>query len=160
MPLLATTVPAVVDALVQIGRTYLTDVTTYDGPPDTDNLADEFFCVGFSRDEDEASVDGSAGRGENLMTSESYTVHCILSVATGDTDDAAVSARRARCAALFAVLAARIRDDPALGGALQADGTASIGDFSWIYGQTNQGGGSYAEVEFDVVVTAGYLGAT
>jgi hypothetical protein len=158
MPLTVTTVPAVVDALVQLATTHLVGVTVFDGPYNSDDIPDEFFCVGFSRDEEDASVDGVASRTENLMTAETYAVHCILSVATGDTDRAAIAERRTRCGTLFALFAVKLRSDPQLAGALQADGTATITDFSWIYGPAETG--SYAEIEFDVSVTAGYLGAT
>lgn len=160
MPTLVTTVPLVLNALVALGATALPGVKVYDGPNDEDNLPGEFFAVGYSRDEDEASVDGNAADEGNRTGSEAYSVHCIISVATGDVDGAAVAARRARCAALFGQFATALRADPALGGTLVAGAMATLGSFSWIYGQTGQQAGTYAEVEFDVDVTASYLGAT
>lgn len=159
MPADVTTVPAVLTALVALGATALPGVQVYDGPFDGDNLADEYLCVGFSRDEDESSVDGSAIDEGNLTNGETYSVHCILSVATGDMNDGAVAARRARCSALLSLFAGALRADPSLSGALVAGASATLGTFSWIYGQT-VAGGSYAEVEFDVDVTASYLGAS
>lgn len=157
MPAVVTTVPAVLLALVQLGATSLPGVTVYDGAPDVDNVPDEFLCVGFSRDEEDASVDGQAADEGNHSSSESYSVHCILSVATGDTETGAVAARRTRCAALFGQFAYALRSDPALAGALTAGARADLGSFSWIYGPSSQGG-TYAEVEFDVDVQASYLG--
>ncbi|GLW32272.1 hypothetical protein [Actinoplanes regularis] len=157
MPAAVTTVPAVLLALVQLGQTALTGVTVFDGAPDTDNEPAEFLSIGFSRDEDDASVDGDTTDEGNHMSSETYAVHCILSVATGDSATGAVAERRARCAELFGALAAALRADPSLGGALTAGGRATLGPWSWVYGPSSQGG-TYAEVEFDVNVSAGYLG--
>jgi hypothetical protein len=159
MPAVVTTVPAVLNALVQLGGSALSGVQVYDGPYDEDNLADEFLCVGFSRDEDEASVDGNAVDEGNNTSGESYAVHCILSVATGDVETGAVAARRARCSVLLGLFATALRASPSLGGVLTGGAAATLGAFSWIYGPSSQGG-SYAEVEFDVDVTASYLGAT
>lgn len=159
MPAVVTTVPDVLTALVALGGTALPGVQIYDGPYDDDNLADEFLCVGFSRDEDEASVDGNAVDEGNFSSGESYAVHCILSVATGDMDAGAVARRRTRCSTLLGQFAGALRADPSLAGALVAGASARLGSFSWIYGQTVSGG-SYAEVEFDVEVNASYLGAT
>jgi hypothetical protein len=157
MPAVVTTVPLVLTALVQLGGAALPGVQVYDGPFDEDNLAGEFLCVGFSRDEDEASVDGDSSDEGNHTSSETYAVHCILSVATGDTETGAVADRRTRCATLLGQFAAALRADPSLGSALTAGATAMLGSFSWVYGQTATGG-SYAEVEFDVNVQASYLG--
>lgn len=158
MPAVVTTVPAVLSALVTLGATALPGVKVYDGPNNEDNLPDEFLAVGFSRDEDDASVDGALIDEGNRTSGESYSVHCILSVATGDVDDGAVAARRARCSVLFGQYATALRADPTLAGALVAGAAATLGSFSWIYGPSSQGG-SYAEVEFDVDITASYLGA-
>lgn len=158
MPTEVTTVPAVLTALVQLGQTVLSEVKVYDGAPDVDNEPDEFLCIGFSRDEDDASVDGVSSDEGNHTSSEAYAVHCILSVATGDVEDGAVAARRARCATLLGQFAAALRADPTLGQVLVAGARATLGAFSWIYGPT-AAGGTYAEVEFDVGVQASYLGA-
>ncbi len=158
MPAIATTVPAVLLALVQLGETTLPDVTVYDGAPDVDNLPDEFLCIGWSRDEDEASVDGDTTDEGNRTSAETYTVHCLISTATGDVETGAVAARRARIAELFGTYAAALRTDPQLGGTLTAGASATLGVWSWVYGPSTDG--TYAEVEFDVNVTAGYLGMT
>lgn len=152
-----TTVPAVLLALIQLGQAALPGVTVFDGAPDTDNEPGEFLSIGFSRDEEDASVDGDTADEGNHVTSEAYAVHCILSVATGDLEAGAVAARRARCAELFGAFAGALRADPALGGALAAGGRADLGSWSWVYGPTSAGG-TYAEVEFDVNVAAGFLG--
>lgn len=159
MPAEMTTVPAVLTALMQLGQTALPGVQVYDGAPDVDNEPDEFLCVGFSRNEDDAAVDGQTADEGNHTASETYAVHCILSVATGDTDDGAVAARRVRCATLFGQFAAALRADPTLGRVLVAGAQATLGTFAWIYGPT-AAGGSYAEVEFDIGVQAFYLGAS
>lgn len=159
MPAILTTVPAVLTALVQLGQTVLPGATVYDGAPNVDNEPDRFLCIGFSRDEQESSVDGTTVDEGNHTSSESYAVHCILSVATGDAHTTAVAEARAACAALWSTFAAALRADPTIGGALTAGGTATVGTFSWIYGPSSQGG-TYAEVEFDVNVAAGYLGMT
>lgn len=160
MPAILTTVPAVLAALVKLGEdTLLTPekVTVYDGPPDVDNLPAEFLCIGFTRDEDEASVDGSTTDDGNHISSESYAVHCMLSVNTGDMGPRAVGDRRTRCAALLGLFATALRNDPSLGQVLTAGARATLSDFSWIYGPSTDG--TYAEVEFDVNVAAFYLGA-
>lgn len=157
MPIALTTVPDVLTALVTLGRSTLTDLAIYDGPPDVDNLPGEFLSIGWSRDEDEAAVDGESSDDGNHTSSETYQVHCIISVATGDTDTGAIAARRARCATLFSQYATALRTDPQLGGVLVAGASATLGAFSWIYGPSEDG--TYAEVEFDIAVTAGYLGA-
>ncbi|AGL19502.1 hypothetical protein [Actinoplanes sp. N902-109] len=159
--LLLTTVPAVADALVLIGQTVFAgdDITVYDGAPDVDNLPDGFLAVGFTRDDDESGIDGSTTDDGNGLSSETYTVRCVLSVATGDTDRAAVAQRRARCAELYGRYAAAIRADPTLGGALQpGTAAATLGGWSWSYGPATKG--SYADIEFVVAVTAEYLGAS
>jgi hypothetical protein len=156
MPAIVTTVPTVLLALVQLGQTVLPDVTVYDGPPDFDNLPPEYLCIGFSRDEDEAGVDGDTTDEGNHTSSEAYTVHCMLSVATGDTDG--IADRRARVAALFGTYAAALRADPQLGGTLTPGSSATLGTWSWIYGPSADG--TFAEVEFDVNVSAGWLGMT
>ena len=158
MPAILTTVPAVLLALIQLGETTLPDVTVYDGAPDVDNLPDEFLCIGWTRDEDESSVDGDTTDEGNHTSSETYSVHCILSVATGDTERAAIAARRTRVATLFGTFAAALRADPQLSGTLTAGASATLGSWSWIYGPGTEG--TYAEVEFDVNVTAGHLGMT
>lgn len=157
MPAAVTTVPAVLSALYQLGTATLPGVEVYDGAPDIDNLPDEFLCIGWSRDEDDAAVDGDQSDEGNRTASESYQVHCILSVATGDTGTGSVAARRTRCADLLGLFAAALRADPSLGGVLVAGAAATLGSFSWIYGPSSQGG-TYSEVEFDVGVQASYLG--
>lgn len=156
MPAALTTVPQVLLALVQLGQTVLPGVQVYDGPPDTDNLPPEFLCVGWSRDEDESSVDGDTSDDGNRTSSEAYTVHCIMSVSTGDVETGAIADRRTRVAELFGIYATALRADPQLAGTLAAGAAATLGTWSWIYGPSTEG--SYAEVEFDVGVTAGYLG--
>ena len=157
MPALLTTVPDVLTALTRLGQATVPGVAVYDGPPG-DELPDEFLAVGFSRDEDEAAVDGSTADEGNGLSSESYDVHCILSCASGDAGPSAVADRRARAAQLWSAYASALRADPTLGGVLVAGARATVGAFSWIYGPSSQGG-VYAEVEFDVTVSAGYLGA-
>lgn len=156
MPAALTTVPQVLLALTQLGQAVLPDITVFDGPPDVDNLPGEFLCIGWSRDEDEASVDGDTSDDGNRTSSEAYAVHCMLSVATGDTETGAIAARRARAAELFGLFATALRVDPQLAGVLVAGAAATLGSWSWIYGTSADG--TYAEVEFDVTVTAGYLG--
>lgn len=158
MPTVVTTVPAVLTALVQLGQTALPGVTVYDGAPDVDNEPLEFLCIGFSRDEDDASVDGATSDEGNHTAGETYAVHCTLSVATGDVEDGAVADRRARCSVLLGQFVAALRANPSLGGVLTAGASATLGAFSWIYGPT-AAGGTYAEVEFDIGVQASYLGA-
>lgn len=160
MPAIFTTVPGVLAALVQLGNTALAaqGVTVYDGAPDVDAVPDEFLCIGFSRNEEESSVDGSTTDDGNHISSESYSVHCTLSVATGDTGTGSVADRRTRCAELLALFGYALRNDPTLGQLLTAGARASLGGFSWNYGPAQDG--SYAEVEFDVQVSAYYLGAT
>jgi hypothetical protein len=131
-------------------------VTVYDGAPLEDPQPFEFLSIGFSRDEDDASVDGNTVSDGNYVSNESYLVHCVLSVATGDVDSNAVSARRARCAELFGLLTTALRANPTLG-VLTAGGRADMSSWSWVYGPSVQGG-TFAEVEFDVQVNAGYLG--
>ncbi|MDR7278932.1 hypothetical protein [Catenuloplanes atrovinosus] len=157
MPAAFTTVPDVLLALVQLGQTVLPAVHVYDGAPESETDEDEFLSVGFSRDEDDASVDGESVDAGNRTSAETYAVHCILSVATGDSGPAAVADRRARCAQLFGAYASAIRADPSLGGVLVAGARADVASFAWIYGPT-QTAGTYAEVEFDIAVQASYLG--
>jgi hypothetical protein len=164
MPNVVTTVPAVLLALVQLGQTTLAGqtgpggdpVVVLDGPPDTDQPPPEFLSIGFSRDEEEGAVDGDTVDEGNYTSSESYSVHCIVSCATGDTHATAVAERRARCNTLWGLFTTGLRADPTLGGTLTGGGRAALGRWSWIYGPTTDG--TVAEVEFDVAVTAGYLG--
>lgn len=160
MPALLTTVPDVLVALTALGQTSLgAAFAVVDGTPDVDNLPGEFLAVGFSRDEDQAGVDGQLVDDGNRISSETYTVHCVLSVATGDTDAGSVAARRARAATLFSAFGIALRSDPQLGGALTAAaGRADISSTAWIYGPSLDG--TYAEVAFDINVAAYYLGAT
>jgi hypothetical protein len=166
VPNVLTTVPAVLTALVQLGQTTLAGqtgpkgglVTVFDGPPNTDSPPDEFLSIGFSRDEDDGAVDGDTTDEGNHTSSETYSVHCILSCATGDTHTGAVAERRARCNTLWALFAAGLRADPTLGGVLVGGAQATLSSWSWIYGPTT--GGVVSEVEFDVAVTAAWLGMT
>lgn len=161
MPAALTTVPAVLSALVALAETTLSgqQVIVFDGAPDVDNLPNEFLAVGFTRDEDEAAVDGSTDDIGNYASSESYSVHCILSCGSGNANTTAVADLRARCTALWTPFAGALRGDPTLGGVLTGGGRATLGPWSWIYGPSSLGG-TYAEVEFDVNVTADYLGMT
>jgi hypothetical protein len=158
MPALLTTVPLVLNALVSLAESTLPGVTVYDGPNDEDNLPAQYIAIGYSRDEDDAAVDGGASDDGNRTASEGYSVHCIISTASGDTGGTAVSDRRTATATLFSQFAAVVRADPQLAGTLTAGARADIGDFAWIYGPSRDGG-TYAEVEFDVNVVAYYLGA-
>lgn len=160
MPAVMTTVPAVLAALVTLGRAVLPAGTeVYDGAPDVDNLAAQFLSVGWSRDEDEAGVDGDLEDQGNNSASEDYDVHCVLSVATGDTGGTAVADRRAEVMALWSGFGQAVRADPSLGGVLSpSSNRATIGSgFGWVYGQT-AAGGTFAEITFDVSVHAEYLG--
>jgi hypothetical protein len=158
MPPVLTTVPQVLSALVLLAETALPGITVYDGANDEDNLPSEYMAVGYSRDEEDASVDGGASDDGNNTASEGYSVHCIISVASGDTGPGTVAARRARAATLFGQFVSALRADPTLSSTLTAGARADIGDFAWIYGPSRDGG-TYAEVEFDVNVVAYYLGA-
>jgi hypothetical protein len=157
MPAVLTTVPLVLNALVSLAEAALPGVQVYDGPNDEDNLPAEYIAIGYSRDEEDSSVDGGASDDGNRTASEGYSVHCIISTASGDTGGTAVRDRRARTAALFGQFVSAVRADPTLGGTLVAGARADIGDFAWIYGPS-AAGGTYAEVEFDVNVVAYYLG--
>jgi len=164
MPNVLTIVPTVLTALIQLAQTTMAGqvgptgeaVVVLDGPPNTESPPMEFLSIGFSRDEDDGAVDGDTTDEGNRTSSESYAVHCILSCATGDTHTTAVAERRARCAALWALFAAGLRADPSLGGVLTGGGAAVLSSWSWIYGPTTAG--VVAEVEFDVSVSASYLG--
>jgi hypothetical protein len=159
MPAVLTTVPLVLNALVSLAGTALPGVQAYDGPNDEDNLPDEYIVIGYSRDEEDSSVDGGASDEGNGTASEGYSVHCIISTASGNTGNGAVAIQRARTAVLFGQFVTALRADPLLSGTLTAGARADIGDFSWIYGPSIAAG-TYAEVEFDVNVAAYYLGAT
>lgn len=159
MPAVLTTVPQVLSALVSLAGTALPGVQVFDGPNDTDSPPDEFIAIGFSRDEDDSSVDGGASDDGNNTASEGYSVHCIISTASGNTGPGAVAEQRARTATLFGQFVTALRAGPTLGNVLTAGARADIGDFSWIYGPS-LAAGTYAEVEFDVNVVAYYLGAT
>jgi hypothetical protein len=159
MPALVTTVPSVLSALVSLAGTAAPGVQVYDGPNDTENPPDEYIAIGYSRDEDDASVDGVTSDDGNYTNSEQYSVHCIISVASGNTGGTAVADVRARVATLFGQFVLALRNDPDLSGVLVAGARADVADFSWIYGPALQAG-VYAEVEFDVNVVAYYLGAT
>jgi hypothetical protein len=156
MPSVATTVPDVLVGLVNLAEMALPGVTIYDGAPLENPAPPEFLSIGFSRDEEDSSVDGDTFDTGNYTSSESYTVRCTLSVTAGDVDINAVSARRARCAELFGLFISALRGNPSLG-VLTAGGTATLGSWSWIYGPAEQGT-TFAEVEFSVQVNVGYLG--
>jgi hypothetical protein len=161
MPDIATTVPAVLDGLVALATaTMPAGLVVRDGPAQEVDLDGDYLAIGHSQDEDEGSVDGlTTGQGNNLEE-ESYSVHCLLSVATGDVDEAAVRNRRVRAAELHALFARALRNDPTLGGVLPyaQGGEARMGRWSWIFGPSADG--TFAAVAFDVDVTVPYLGAT
>lgn len=158
MPNIVTSVPAVVDALVALGRATMPDgVEVSDGPQA--EIPNEFLVVGFSLDPDEGNIDGSTADMGNNLAEETYTVHHLLSTASGDSDPAAAARARARVAQLFGLYAAGLRADPTLGGVLPLaqGGDARMGRWSWLYGRVETG--VYASVEFDVEVHVPYLGA-
>ena len=160
MPAASTTVPDAVTALLAVCTAALagTGVEVIDGAPNADTPPDEFLSVGFSRDDEDAPVEGTTTDEGNYSSSEQYRIRCLLSTARGDTAAGAVAQARARCAHLHGLVAAAIRINPTLGGALTNGGRADVGGWSWLYGPTVDG--VVAEVEFDVIVNAYYLGMT
>lgn len=160
MPNIVTSVPAVIDALVTLGRNTLpAGVVVSYGPDTGTDLPDEFLVIGFSLDPDEANVDGETTDGGNNTASETYTVRHLLSCASGDSDPDAVRTRLLRVGTLFGLYAGGLRADPALGGVLPltGGGSAKMGRWSWLYGRVENG--VYASVEFDVGISQDYLGA-
>lgn len=161
MPDIATTVPAVLDGLVAMATAAMpAGVVVRDGPAQDTDLDGDYLAIGHSESEDEGGVDGVTTGMENYLEAESYSVHCLLSVATGDVDAAAVRNRRLRVAELYGLLARALRADPTLGGVLPhaQGGEARMGRWSWIFGPSADGGTS-ASIAFDVDVSAPWLGA-
>lgn len=154
------TVPAVLLALVNLGRSSLpSDVVVFDGPP-TAPLPDRYLSVGYSPDEDAAAVDGRIPVSDSGMGfyNESYVVRCQLSVGTGDMTADATAAVRVDVANLLAAFNAALAADPMLGGVLTGGSRAAMGRYLWVYGPVLDG--TAATVEFDVDVDVTFLRAS
>ncbi len=110
---MASTIPAVLDALLVSWTVALPGVQVVDGQP----LAPEpdVVCVAFTGLPGEPSVEATLDL-EQLATSpdrERYDVVCVASALRGDTDPQAV---RARAFALVETVRADVQRDPTLGG--------------------------------------------
>jgi hypothetical protein len=150
----SSSVPAAIAALVTAFRTStalgLADppVPVRDGPVLTDAPAQEAVAVGYTGNQDEAVVTGTAspeGLGV-LPDRERYVITCTIEVLDGGGD---IAAARARAYALHAACGAAIASDHTLGGAVLR---ASIGIRSLQQKQT--AGGALARVVFPVNVDA------
>lgn len=139
-------VPGVIDALTAGLATPLPAASIIDGPVGRRELKPDAVVIGIGPPT--TSVDGQQVRqGLSLRANETFTLHCIASSISGDTNMKAV---RDRAYALVAAVEGFLRSDPTLGGA--ADLVSLGEDLTLMQDQTQDG--AVAEVAFDITVKA------
>ena len=125
----------------------------FDGPPTGTAIPMEYVCVGWSTS-GPPDVAGVAAEEENAIRSEEFDVLCQVSVASGDTNVPALSAR---AGVILSAIGTALRADRELGGLLSAmQGRADrTGAFNWERGATDAG--MEVTVSFVVHVSVGWL---
>lgn len=131
----ASTVPAVIDALVARFSLAIPDAHVCDALPISDRDSDDWILVGFTGPTDEQAVTSSLT--VEQMTSdpnrEQYEIACMVSAWKGVEDD--VKAVRDRAYELVNAMTAELARDPRLGGlVLQARLSAQNLDQYWSEG--------------------------
>jgi hypothetical protein len=121
MPGMVSTVPAVLQALVQIFTFAAPDATVSDGQPTND--AEDLIMVGFTGAPGEVSVTDTRTREQMTATPdrEQYDITSLVSSWKGAEDDAAaIAAARARAYELINLMATEIARDQTLNGLVMA----------------------------------------
>lgn len=121
---MASTIPAVLDALLASWAVALPGVQVVDGQPLT--VEPDIVCVGFTGLPGERSVEATEDRGQ-LATGadrERYDVYCLASSLKGETDARAV---RVRAFELVEAIRADLQRDPRLGGLVMSARLAVLG---------------------------------
>jgi hypothetical protein len=130
---MASTIPAVLDALLESWTVALGGVQVVEGQP----LAPEpdIVCIAFTGLPGEPSIEATEDRGQ-LATSpdrERYDIACLASAQRGETDARAV---RARAFELVDMVRGELQRDPTLGGLVMS---ARLAVMSLVAAQTSAG---------------------
>lgn len=143
---MASTIPAVLDALVASWTVALPDVQVVDGQPLTSEP--DIVCVGFTGIPGEPSVEATEDRGQLAATPdrERYDITCLASALRGETDAQAV---RRRAFEMVEAIRADLQRDPTLGGVVMS---ARLAVLSLMGQQTADG--AEATVTFTVRIDA------
>ncbi|WP_433415034.1 hypothetical protein ACQP1V_36265 [Microtetraspora malaysiensis] len=141
------TIPNVLDDLLQRTRLALPGVQVLDGQPVTDTEPD-VVAIGFTGSPGEAAVDATEDRAQ-LTTSpdrERYGITCLASSWRGDTDARAV---RDRVFELLAALRGELQRDPTLGGLVLSARMAVVA-----FAQEQTTAGPVATAQFEIRIDA------
>lgn len=147
-----TRIDLVLDAILAVVRAALPDdVTVADGPQIGVSM-DRALCVGFTDGPDNPGYATTWVRQEGYggRPREDFTVHCFLTLFTGDHDDQALARLRTEAAALLRVMDDAIR---AAGGRSGVWDRAGLGaEAEWVPAILEDG--SICNVMFDIVGTS------
>lgn len=131
--------PAVVGRLVTEARTATDLEQVLDGPHLGEVMSD-CLVLGFTDSADrpgyESTITRQDGTGRPRLVEE-FIVRCLVSIASGDTDEAAVSRLRARCGDVLAAIDTHLRGLGPVPGVW--DRAALTGDTEWIPLQDQDG---------------------
>lgn len=141
-----TRVPAVVDALVERATASRPgDADVVDGPVAAQGLSERVLVIGWPGDDGDAvSNDITRAEGLGHRYFETFEVHCVASVVSGNTD---MKATRDEALAIVNGVEALLKEDRGLGGACDQAGLGP--SMRWAQAQTPDG--SVCEVLFSVV---------
>lgn len=141
-----TRVPAVIDALVgRMSEVLAGQVDVVDGPVAAEGLSDGVLIIGWPGDEgDSVTNDVTRSPGLGHRYEETFEVHCVASLVSGDTG---MKATRDAVKAIIDTVSAALKADRALGGVCDLAGLGP--SMRWAEAQTADG--SVCEVLFSVV---------
>lgn len=131
--------PSVVDRLVAEART-ATDVEQVLDGPHLGFLMSDVLVLGFTESADRSGYESRVSRQEGYgrpRLVEDFVVRCLVTTATGDTDEQAVARLRARCGEVLAALDEHLRDLGPVQGLWER--VALTGDTDWIPLQDDSG---------------------
>jgi hypothetical protein len=154
----ATSIPAAIagayDLIVAALAVPKPDVTVHFGPETVGDSPRTYVVVGYSEDENEASIQGNTERyGGEGTPMEEYAIACYISTWDGDPDD--LRQKLIDTAEVYNLVTAAVRADRTLSGAIQPPGLAELGGFAWVLDQAEDG--AIAQVNFDIRVTSAVL---
>jgi hypothetical protein len=149
LPDAVSTVPAVLDRLVELARSVMDEAVQVDDGQPVRDTTDDILVVGFTGDPDEDAVTDTRTREQMTVDPETerYEISCVASSWKGV--EGAIQPVRARAYELVDAFNAEILRDHTLGGLVMSTRIATVG---LQQGQTD--GGAVATVRFVVAVMA------